>query len=83
MEKVLGEFNLLDSKGAKSPMEENINLKKGNTIEQNTKYQSLIGGLMYIVQGTRPDITFATHYLSQFNNCHQQERFKALKRILR
>ena len=46
-------------------------------------YQELIGALMYLVVGTRPDLAFPVSYLSRFIHCSTSEHFAAAKRILR
>ena len=38
---------------------------------------------MYLSVCTRPDITHAVNYLSQFNNCYQEQHWRAAKRVLR
>ena len=46
-------------KPAATPMEVNLKLKKLETAEINTTtYQQLIGSLMYVLIGTRFDITY-------------------------
>ncbi|GJQ87252.1 hypothetical protein Trydic_g20280 [Trypoxylus dichotomus] len=46
-------------------------------------YQKLIGSLMYLSIATRPDISFAVSYFSQFNLCYGGAHWTAAKRILR
>lgn len=46
-------------------------------------YQQLIGALMYLAVNSRPDIAFATSFLSQFNIDHTEQNWKSAKRILR
>ncbi|BES92275.1 Hydra magnipapillata [Nesidiocoris tenuis] len=46
-------------------------------------YQSLIGSLMYLASGTRPDIAFSVNYLSQFNTKYDEATWKAAKHVLR
>ena len=46
-------------------------------------FRELIGALMYVAIGTRPDITHAVNSLSQFNGCHRKVHWIAAKRILR
>ena len=46
-------------------------------------FRELIGALLYVVIGTRPDITHAVNTLSQFNGCHRKVHWTAAKRILR
>jgi hypothetical protein len=38
---------------------------------------------MYLVIGTRSDITFTVTHLSQFNNCPTNEHYAAAKSVLR
>jgi hypothetical protein len=41
----------------------------------NVPYQHAIGSLMYLAVCTRPDISFAMTYLSQFNNCYTMNKY--------
>ena len=61
-------FNLLDARPALTPLDPNNPLRL-NELEPETdvgEYQSMVGSLMYLVMGTRPDIAFAVSKLSQF-----------------
>lgn len=61
-----------------------VNLKFSDTQEiTNVPYQELIGSLMYLSVSTRPDISFAISFLSQFNLHHTNEHWQAAKRVLR
>ena len=42
-----------------------------------------MGGLLYLVQGTRPDIAFAVGDVSRFNSCYGKAHWLAVKRIVR
>lgn len=55
---------MMDCKGTKSPMEANFQFKEEDSID--IPYRELIGSLLYISTMSRPDITFATSYLSRF-----------------
>ncbi|KAL1453611.1 hypothetical protein WDU94_009938 [Cyamophila willieti] len=46
-------------------------------------YQEAFGSLLYIAQGTRPDIMYAVSYLSRFNNSFGPIHWNAVKRIMR
>lgn len=46
-------------------------------------YQKLIGSLMYVAVLTRPDIVFSVNFLSQFNNCYDDEHWAYAKRVLK
>ena len=47
------------------------------------RYQSLMGGLTWLVTSTRPDINVATKLLSQYNSCPSIGHMKAAKNVLR
>ena len=55
----------------------------GDELVESSKYQSLLGSLMYLVVGTCPDIAFAVATLSKFNANPTRNHFLAAKRILR
>jgi len=46
-------------------------------------YQELIGKLLYLANRIRPDITFVTSYLSQYNYCPKKRHYMLGKRVLR
>jgi hypothetical protein len=46
-------------------------------------YRSLIGSLMYIAIGSRPDISFAVSKLSQFLDCYRSHHWEAALRVVR
>lgn len=83
IKRVLEKFNMTDCKPAKTPLEKGIKLPKGDNKSTNSHYRNLLGCLMYIAVCTRPDIAHAVSVLSQFNECHTEHHWKALKRVLR
>ncbi|CAB0004503.1 unnamed protein product, partial [Nesidiocoris tenuis] len=67
-----------------SPMDPKTKLTPSEEKSQeNLPYQNLIGCLMYLSVATRPDISFAVSYLSQFNSCYNSQHWNAAKRVLR
>ena len=46
-------------------------------------YQSAVGALLYARRCTRPEISFALHQASKYNNCYNLSHWTALKRIFR
>lgn len=94
IDEILHRFNMQDCKPVKTPMEpgqgetdttatDAKSAGQGEGQNEEIPFQSLIGNLMYLVQGTRPDIAFATSYLSQFNLHHTYHHWKLAKRVLR
>ena len=73
----------LNNKTAASPMEKGLNLPKDTEVDTKFRYRALIGQLMWIARCTRPDILFATSYLSQFSNFANKLHWDALIRVLR
>lgn len=86
VEKILDLFNMSECKPSKIPIVPKLNLKfvKEND-KQNLKlpYRELIGCLMYVMLGSRPDLSFAVTYFSQFQNCFSNEHWLNLKQVLR
>lgn len=85
-DKILERFGMTESKPVSSPLEPNSSLRKGEVEDElpdKTNYQCMIGCLMYASIGTRPDLTHAVTFLSQFNSCPTEAHLKAVKRVFR
>ncbi|XP_064464348.1 uncharacterized protein LOC135375604 [Ornithodoros turicata] len=87
IDEILKRFNMEDCKSVKTPMDacpKNENAEP-EVVESslNVPFQTLVGSLMYLVQGTRTDTAFATSHLSHFNSSHTQNHWRMAKRILR
>ena len=81
---ILARFNMTDCKPVFTPADENTKLLKSSKIvEDNIPYQEAVGSLLYLAQGTRPDLAYAINYVSKFNNCYDQSHWKSIKRIFR
>lgn len=77
-------FNLVDAKQVKRiPQVETIDFGEEKlTGEYATKYKSLIGGLLYVANQTRPDVTFPVNFMSRFMKEPTELHLKYAKRIL-
>ncbi|KAI0993216.1 hypothetical protein K3495_g14968 [Podosphaera aphanis] len=51
--------------------------------EDNHEYNSIIGGLQYLSNNTRPDITFAVNHLARFLANPSTEQIQAARHVLR
>ena len=51
--------------------------------ESKRKYQSAVGSLMYVMLGSRPDISYAVGKVSQYSMNPDITHFTAVKRIFR
>lgn len=82
---ILSRFRMSDCKPVKTPFE--VSMKFNKIMEENNltdcPYQQAIGSLLYVAQGTRPDISFAVNTLSRFNKNPTASHWAAVKRIFR
>lgn len=87
IKEVLKRFGMNDCKAVSTPIALGVKLTKSTDKEEGVfedhPYQELIGAMMYIAIGTRPDIAHAVSMFSQFNSCHKKEHWCAAKRVLR
>jgi hypothetical protein len=85
--KVAKKFNVEQCIPVLTPIEKDLNLiihenESEDKILSNT-YQQLLGCLMYIMLGTRPDLSFSITYFSQFQNKVSQKHYNYLLRVLK
>lgn len=82
---VLDRFAMSECKTVKTPIEVALKIShdKEAVIRSDYPYRQVIGCLLYIAQGTRPDIAFAVNTLSRYSNEPKTEHVTAVKRILR
>ena len=76
----------MDANDTKTPLPTEVHLIKSETPSSTnlrTKYQQLIGTLLYAALGTRPNIAFTVTQLSQFNSDPTEEHLRYTKYVLR
>ncbi|PPQ84311.1 hypothetical protein CVT24_012714 [Panaeolus cyanescens] len=89
IDRLTSQFGQTDALPASTPMDPGLKLTvpaKGSvdrTITSKLPYRSLIGAMLYIAVGTRPDISFAIQNLSQFLDTYDQSHWNAAIRVLR
>nr|GBN20086.1 Retrovirus-related Pol polyprotein from transposon TNT 1-94 [Araneus ventricosus] len=85
IESLLVKYNLNECKSVKTPIVkgEDKSFPPTNELIDITMYQELIGELLYLANRTRPDISFVTCYLSQFNHKPEKRHYILAKRVLR
>lgn len=83
--KIAKRFNVDDCHPIKTPMEERLQLKRCQDKSKLTKlpYRELIGCLMYLMLGSRPDITYAVSFFSMFQDAAENQHFYYLLRVLK
>ena len=85
---MLKRFNMEDANNKYTPLPHKIQLTSKDCPKEPKKadvklYQQLIGSLMYITSGTRPDIAYAVNSCAQFMQSPGETHLKAAKHILR
>jgi len=83
---ILSRFGMENTNMVSIPLPKGITLTKGITgqpKEQVTTYQSMIGSLMCLVTGTRPDLPYRISFLAQISSCPADKPIKAAKHISR
>ncbi|GJZ64223.1 retrovirus-related pol polyprotein from transposon RE1 [Tanacetum coccineum] len=75
---------VLDLKPSNIPIDPNIKLNDtdGEPLPDAFLYRALVGKLLYLTI-TRPDLSYAAHYLSQFSHSPRTPYFDALIKVLR
>lgn len=56
---------------------------RSNGSPVNVPYREAVGSLLFLVQGTRPDLAFAVSNVSRFNDKHDASHWNGVKRIMR
>lgn len=65
-----------------TPAETSVNLVAASQSDDKP-YRQLIGALLYLATGSRPDIAYIVGRLSSFLDRHGEEHWLAAKRVLR
>ena len=81
IQRTLKNFDMADSHLVSTPLDPNVKLIKLPDTEHYDipDYRSTISSLMYAAIGTRPDISFAVQYLSQFMSNPAHAHWMAVK----
>lgn len=78
---LLRKFGMESCKTSTTPLSGKLEVSTNSDTDQYP-YQELIGCLMFLSVNTRPDISYATSYLSQFNTRYDKTHWLAAKRVL-
>jgi hypothetical protein len=88
VQELVARFGMQDCKPAATPLQVNHGLKLPSTSEERVpgqeRFPELLGGIMYLMVCTRPDISHAVSVLSRFiaTERHGAEHWKAALRLL-
>lgn len=79
-------FRLEDTHPPTIPLPSSVHYKASTNEASSSlqhQYQTIIGTLLYVMLGTRPDVAYAVTKLSTFNNNPSEVHLDATKRILK
>ena len=84
IEKKIEELRLTDLHNPYTPLQSKIDYCDGSSprLDNITKYQSLIGTLLFAANTGRPDVAYAVSFLSRFLKDPREIHYKAAKRIM-
>lgn len=92
IDKIVSQFGQKNASPAPVPMDPGLKLRRADykkltreELDQISKlpYRSLVGCLLYLSIGTRPDITYSVQQLSQFLDCYSYAHWNAALRVVR
>jgi hypothetical protein len=89
VDKLLERFNMSSSHGITTPLSIKNDLHEARDNDKvldhddRKQYQAIVGGLMYLMTATRPDLAFTLSRLSKFNAKPTTKHMEAAKHALR
>lgn len=85
IENIIRRFSLEDAKPSGIPLDTGYLKTRENqpTMNENERYQQLIGALVYVAVNTSPDIAASVTILSQYNKQPLSSNWTELKRVVR
>jgi hypothetical protein len=82
LDRLLEKFNMSKARLKKTPIVERLYNIQGGQQANATKYRELVGGLMYLMACTRPDLCFAVNQLTRHFQDPQDHHWRAALRVL-
>lgn len=83
IERMLKRFNMQDAYPQNTPMEVGLRLEENENGSDDTEFRSMIGALLYLARGTRPDIAFAVNALSRAQASSTKMEKNYVRRVFR
>jgi hypothetical protein len=83
IDKMLRRYNLENCKPSETPFKSTIHDVKSWKTETQAPFRSAIGALLYLSNGTRPDIAFVTSMLARYVDKPTHEAWECAKHVFR
>lgn len=81
--RILQRFQLDDCNPQRTPMETNLHLTRPENGVDDREFRAMIGALLYVARGTRPDIAYAVNALSRIQNSSTITEKNYVRRIFK
>ncbi|XP_049958025.1 uncharacterized protein LOC126474593 [Schistocerca serialis cubense] len=83
VKRFLEKYDMMDAKPLSLPTERGWTPGESPPLINTGLYREIIGSLMYLTQGTRPDLSYAVNIASRVQDSPTQAHFALLRRIFR
>ena len=88
LKRLLDNYGMLNCKTMSHPVKKNFDFgqlkrERSESVEIESECRQLIGSLMYVVVGSRPDLCSAVTMLSRYQCCASKLQYKTLLKVLR
>ncbi|XP_049790371.1 uncharacterized protein LOC126195781 [Schistocerca nitens] len=83
VKRILEKHDMMDAKPLSLPIEPGWTPGESPPFNNTGLYREMVGSLMYLTQGTRPDLSYAVNVASRVQDSPTQAHFTLLKRIFR
>jgi hypothetical protein len=88
IDQILRKFGFEDAKPVSTPLDPSVKFVQATEVDQcspseQTLFRQIIGSVMYLMLGTRPDLAAAICLISQFASNPSRAHLQAAKRLLR
>lgn len=80
---ILKKFNFENCNSISTPIDPKCAMNTHNYESEKEPVRELVGCLMYLMLGSRPDISFSVNYYSRYQDKNVSEVWKGLKRLMR
>ena len=82
-EQMLIKFGMKDAKPVYTPLDVSVKFQENGIPADPNLFRQIIGSVMYLMLGSRPDLAAAVSVISQFSVNPSNEHMTGAKRILR